>query len=221
MAIDSLPDLSKYTDFATDMANDYKNRYAYRIAGRDDSFYRSLASAIDNEGTQTALKSRRTATVNTVNTLTALGAGTSGTQYVDAAKERLKFVKDAVAALRNITTTGKPAMISSAVNEASKELSISVEQYLKGRYGGASNGSDSEFLETARQLQQQISYLANTQKGRLAAEGTFFNSGLSSSKTFLKKAADMMETIKLLPSTFTSTTTTTNSTAPDTVDITV
>ena len=222
MAIDSLPDLTKYNDFANDMANQYKNKYAYRIAGKDDSFYRSLANAIETEGTQNALKSRRTQTVTTVNQLTALGDGTSGTQYIDAAKERIKFIKDAVAALRNVATTSNPSLVASAVNEASKELSISVDQYLKGRYAGASNSGDAEFLESARQLQQQITYMANTQKGRLAGEGTFFNSGLSSTKVYMKKIGDAIETIKLLPPTFVSTTTTTtSSTTTSSVDITV
>lgn len=221
MAIDSLPDLTKYTDFANDMANQYKTKYAYRIAGKDDSFYRSLASAIDTEGTQTALKSRRTQTLTNVNRLTALGDGTSGTQYIDASKERIKFIKDAVAALRNVATTSNPSLVASAVNEASKELSISVEQYLKGRYAGASNASDSEFLENARQLQQQLTYMASTQKGRLAGEGTFFNSGLSSTKAHLKKVGEMIENIKLLPPTFVSTTSTSTTTSSSTVDITV
>ncbi len=198
MAVDSLPDLSKYTDFAKNLETKYKNKYAYRIGGKDDAVYKSLAQVIKDESAQTLLKSKRTKTVTTVKTLTG-GSDPSGTQKIDAAKSRLNFVKEAVTSLKNAPADSEASQMSNAAYQLVKEVSAAVEQYLEGRYDGAASSGDAEFINKAKALIRQLTYISNTQKGRLAANGRIFDAGVNGVKQLAKTIANNLETISLIP----------------------
>lgn len=218
MAFDPLPDLSKYTDFAKDMESKYQNKYAYRIGGKDDDIYKSLTKAIKDESQQGILKSKRTKTVAAVK---VLNAGGSAVQDIDAAKERIKFVKEALTALKKVTTSGDATSVASAVKTLSRELSDAAEQYLQGRYDGAPNTSDASFINQVKDLQKQLTNIGDTQKNRLAGENKFFDSGLASAKLSFKKLTNTLSTISLLPAPIAATTGGGGADTGDGVDITV
>jgi len=186
-------DLSKYTSFLSDMKSKYASSTGkYKINGKSDKLYESLATAVDDETRQTSLKTKRT---KALQSLAAIG-DSSVDQKVNATRSRIKYIKETLPILSSISTTGDSKKVAAAVKQYSTELMASLRIYKEAREDGASGNFDAEVINNAKELSKKLTYLMGVEKARIAAaSGKVFDASISSAKMSLSKISDLIRDI--------------------------
>ena len=158
------------------IAADFKDKYRYRIAGQEDVLLKQIGPFITNEQKFQAFKSKRGATVRSIAAIAASVVDLNA-RAVDVAKERIKFLQAALKEVKNFETIHDSKSISSIVSTLTKELKTELTSYIDARtaQGGLDAGTDTQFLQDVRDLENAFDSMNARLKPRLAKDKQFFN----------------------------------------------
>jgi hypothetical protein len=176
---------------------EFNLKYKYKILGKTDLLYQSIAPIIQDKTDQAGLKSRRTRMAAEIAALETSEPDENTRKRLTAEKQ-LAFAEYALRLVKKVEKTGGAQGVATALQNITTSIKNSISLYVEGRGGSenidtANNTADQSFMEKAQTLNDGIEKMMKRSKNRLLDEKVFFSTTLNAAKKDLNAANESLD----------------------------